>query len=184
MADAYVGEIRAFAFNFTPTGWLPCDGSLQNINANTTLFSVLGIRFGGDGQTTFAVPDLRGVAALGIDTTNPSYNQPGINGGSEGVTLTTGTMPAHNHMIQAVVRTSQPQTAAAISQPGPDAYLTNAYSIGLTRGIVVYSNNQGGTTLSPQTIGATGGSTPHQNMDPYLAMTYCICSSGIYPPHS
>jgi microcystin-dependent protein len=181
MADAYIGEIRAFAFNFTPTGWLPCNGSVYPVNNNAALFSILGTYYGGNGTTTFAVPDLRGVAALGINVQDPSFSQPGTRGGSEEVTLTTATMPAHMHTMQAVIRTSQPQTAAAIAQPGPDAYLTNAFCIGLNKGIVVYSNNSGGTTLNPQTIGITGGSTPHENMDPYLAMTYCICASGEYP---
>ncbi|MBW8687414.1 phage tail protein [Chitinophaga rhizophila] len=181
MADAYVGEIRAFAFNFTPSGWLPCNGDLYSIQTHSTLFSLLGTYYGGNGSTTFGVPDLRGVAAIGINVQNPSFGTPGIKGGSEGVTLTTNTIPAHTHMMQAVVRTAQPQTAAATPTPGPNAYLTNAYTTGLNRGIVVYSNNAGGIALNPQTIGVTGGTTPHENRDPYLAMTYCICAEGVYP---
>lgn len=183
MADAYVGEIRAFAFNFVPSGWLPCNGSTYPIQSNAPLFAILGTSYGGNGTTNFAVPDLRGVAALGISLQNSSFNVPGIKGGSETVTLTTATIPAHNHMMQAVVRTSQAQTAAAISQPGTNAYLTNGFSTGANRGIVVYSNNQGGTTLNPQSLSPTGGTTPHANMDPYLAMTYCICASGVFPQH-
>lgn len=183
MADAFVGEIRAFAFNFTPTGWLPCNGAIYPIQSNSALFAILGTYYGGNGTTTFAVPDLRGVAAIGMNLQNPSFGVPGVRGGSETVTLTNATIPAHNHLMQAVVRTSQPQTAAAISQPGTNAYLTNAFCSGLNRGVVAYSNNAGGTTLNPQTLSITGGSTPHANMDPYLAMTYCICSSGVFPQH-
>lgn len=181
MADGFIGEIRAFGFNFTPTGWLPCNGAVYPIQSNSALFAILGTYYGGNGTTTFAVPDLRGVAAIGINVQNPSFGLPGIKGGSESVTLTSNTIPAHNHLMQAVVRTSLPQTAAAISQPGPAAYLTNAFCSGLSRGIVAYSNNRSGATLNPQALGVTGSSTPHNNMDPFLAMTYCICASGVFP---
>ncbi|SFM70321.1 Microcystin-dependent protein [Chitinophaga sp. YR627] len=183
MADAYIGEIRAFGFNFTPTGWLPCNGAIYSIQSNPALFSILGTNYGGNGTTTFAVPDLRGVAAIGINLQNPSFGVPGVKGGSENVTLTTATIPAHTHMMQAVVRTSLAQTAAAISQPGPNAYLTNAFSSGPGKGVVAYSNNTSGATLNPQAIGIAGGGVPHNNMDPYLAMTYCICASGVFPQH-
>jgi microcystin-dependent protein len=181
MADGYIGEIRAFAFNFNPRGWLPCNGNVYPIQSNSALFAILGIQYGGNGTTTFAVPDLRGVAAMGINLTQPGFNTPGITGGSESVTLTTNTMPAHIHNVEAVVRTSQPQTAAAISTPGSNAYLTNGYSVTAAKGIVVYSNAKAGIGLNPQTIGITGSSMPHNNMDPYLAMTYCICAEGIFP---
>jgi len=183
MADAFVGEIRSFAFNFVPTGWLPCNGGLYSISSYAALFAILGVQYGGNGTTTFAVPDLRGTAALGVNTGNPSYSVPGAKGGSETVTLTTATIPAHTHMVQAVVRTSQPQTAAAIAQPGTDAYLTNGFSKGLNQGIIVYSNNNGGIALNPQTLAPSGGSVAHQNMDPYLAMTYCVCAEGVFPQH-
>jgi microcystin-dependent protein len=183
MADAYVGEIRAFAFDFNPVGWLPCNGTLYPVNVYSALFAILGTNYGGNGTTNFAVPDLRGVAALGMDLGNPGFNRPGITGGSEAVTLTQATIPAHTHLVQAVVRTAQPQTAAAIAQPGPNAYLTNGFSKGLNQGIIVYSNNNGNVDLNPQTIGITGSSQPHSNMDPYLAMTYCICAEGVFPAH-
>lgn len=181
MADGYIGEIRAFAFNFTPRGWLPCNGAVYPIQSNSALFAILGIQYGGNGTTTFGVPDLRGVAALGINLMQPGFNTPGTTGGSETVALTTATMPAHMHNVEVVVRTSQPQTAAAISQPGSNAYLTNGYSLTAAKGIVVYSNNKGNITLNPQTVGVTGSTTPHANMDPYLAMTYCVCSEGVFP---
>lgn len=181
MADGYIGEIRAFAFNFTPRGWLPCNGNVYSIQSNTALFAILGTQYGGNGTTTFAVPDLRGVALMGINIAQAGFNTPGIRGGSEAVTLTTATMPAHIHDVQAVTRSSQPQTAAAISQPGSNAYLTNGYSVTAAKGIVVYSNSKGSIMLNPQTIGVTGASTPHANMDPYLAMTYCVCAEGVFP---
>lgn len=183
MADAFIGEIRSFAFNFVPTGWLPCNGALYNISSYSALFAILGIQYGGNGTTTFAVPDLRGIAALGVNTSNASYSVPGAKGGSETVSLTVSTIPAHTHMVQAVVRTSLAQTAAAIAQPGTDAYLSNGFCKGLNQGIIVYSNNNGAITLNPQTIAPAGGSQPHENMDPYLTMTYCVCAEGIFPQH-
>lgn len=179
--DGYVGEIRAFAFNFVPRGWLPCNGAVYPIQNYTPLFSVIATQFGGNGTTSFAVPDLRGVTLMGTASQIPGFNTPGTKGGSEAVTLTTATMPAHTHTLQAVIRTSQPQTAAAISQPGTDAFLTNGYSITAGKGIVVYSDNSSGIALNAQTIAISGQSTPHDNMDPYLAMTYCICAEGVYP---
>jgi microcystin-dependent protein len=177
MADGYIGEIRAFGFNFTPTSWLPCDGSTYSINTFQALFAIIGIQFGGNGTTNFKVPDLRGMVVNGV---NPATGVPGATGGSEQVTLTTNTIPAHNHMVQAVTRTSLAQTAVATATPASNVYLSNAFSSGLSQGIIAYSNTAN-TTLNPQSIGITGGSTPHQNMSPYLALTYCICVYGVFP---
>lgn len=180
MADGFIGEIRAFGFNFTPNGWLACDGSTYNINTFQALFAIVGIQFGGNGTTNFKVPDLRGVVATGVDPNTIGFTATGANGGSETVALTTNTIPAHNHVMQAVTRTSLAQTALATAQPANNVYLSNAFSSGLSQGIVVYSNTQA-TTLNPGTIGITGSSMPHPNMSPYLAMTYCICVNGIFP---
>ncbi|SFD15513.1 Microcystin-dependent protein [Chitinophaga sp. CF118] len=183
--DGFIGEIRALGFNFTPVGWLACDGSTYSINSFQALFAIIGIQFGGNGTTNFKVPDLRGIVLTGVNPAISGFDTPGENGGSEEVALVTSTMPAHNHNIQAVTRTSLQQTTVATAQPAANVYLSNAFSSGLSQGIVVYSDTlNNGTILNQQSIGLTGGSTPHQNMSPYLALTYSICVEGIFPPHS
>lgn len=182
--DGFVGEIRAFGFNFTPNGWLACDGTTYNISAFQTLFAIIGTQFGGNGTTNFKVPDLRGVVLTGVNPAAAGFTVPGASGGSAQVSITTNTMPAHNHNIQAVTRSSLAQTALATATPASNVYLSNAFSSGLSQGIVVYSNNKNsGTVLNPQTIMPAGSGIPHDNMSPYLALTYSICVSGIFPPH-
>jgi microcystin-dependent protein len=184
MADGFIGEIRAFGFDFTPSGWLACDGSTLSIAAYQALFSIIGIQFGGNGTTTFNLPDLRGVVLPGVNPAVTGFTVPGASGGSTEVTITTDTMPAHNHNIQAVTRSSLAQTALATAQPANDVYLSNAFSSGLSQGIIVYSNNaHSGTTMNPQTIMPTGSGIPHNNMSPFLALTYSICVQGVFPPH-
>lgn len=179
--DGFIGEIRAFGFNFVPTGWLPCDGSTVAIQQQSALFSIIGINFGGNGTTTFMLPDLRGVTAVGVNLAQGGYNVPGITGGSENVTLTISTIPAHNHQVGAVTRSSAAQLTQATNVPAPGAYLTNAYSSGVNQGIIAYGDTSNGSTLNPQSISTAGGGQPHNNMSPYLAMTYCICVEGIFP---
>jgi microcystin-dependent protein len=180
MADGYIGEIRAFGFNFTPNGWLTCDGSTYAINTFQALFAIIGVQFGGNGTTNFKVPDLRGIVLTGVNPAISGFNVPGASGGSEQVALTTATIPAHNHFLQAVTRSSLAQTALATAQPASNVYLTNAFSSGLSQGIIAYTNTAG-TTLNPQSVSMTGGNIPHQNMSPYLALTYSICVEGIFP---
>jgi microcystin-dependent protein len=182
MADGLIGEIRAFGFNFTPQGWLPCDGSTYNISAFSALFSIVGVEFGGNGTTNFKVPDLRGKSVVGVQPGSGGFSVPGATGGTELVTLTSDTMPAHNHLMQAVTRSSLAQTSVATATPAANVYLSNAFSVGLAQGIIAYSNTGGANTpLNPQSISLGGGGIPHNNMSPYLAMTYCICAEGVYP---
>ena len=128
MADGYIGEIRAFGFNFTPQGWIPCDGSTLSIQAYAPLFAIIGIQFGGNGTTQFKVPDLRGMSLVGVNPSTSGFNVPGATGGAETVTLTVSTMPAHNHQLQAVTRSSLAQTSLATATPASNVYLTNAFS--------------------------------------------------------
>ncbi|RFM32521.1 phage tail protein [Chitinophaga silvisoli] len=181
--DGFIGEIRAFGFNFVPTGWLPCDGSTISISSQPTLFAIIGTQFGGNGTSTFMLPDLRGVSAVGVNVQQSGYNVPGITGGTETVTLTTNTIPAHNHLVGAVTRSSAAQVSAATNVPGSGSYLTNAYSSGLSQGIIAYADTAGTSALNPQSISLSGGTQAHNNMSPNLAMTYCICVEGIFPQH-
>ncbi|MBD2867716.1 phage tail protein [Paenibacillus arenilitoris] len=172
MSEPYIGEIRAFAGNFAPKGWALCNGQLLPISHNTALFSILGVTYGGDGKTNFALPDLMGKAPLqqgaGVGLTPRTL---GEIGGSPSVTLTTNEIPAHTHAPQAV-------NAGSTLSP------TNATWAGLVqgRGIpTVYASNPT-TPMSPNAVGVTGGSQPHNNRQPYLGVNFIIALEGIFPP--
>lgn len=177
MADAYVGEIRIFAGNFAPKGWALCNGQLMSIASNTALFSILGVRYGGDGKTTFALPNLMGRAPMhqgnGPGLTPRSVGQ---QFGSQTVTLTTAEMPAHTHVPQAVNAVGPGNSpegnlwaqAPKEGRPGQEKQ-------------VPLFDSQVNTAMSPLALVPTGGSQPHNNMQPYLAQTFIICLQGEFP---
>ena len=172
--EPYIGEIMLFAGNFAPQGWAFCDGQLLPIAPNTALFSLLGTYYGGDGQTTFALPDLRGRVPMHTGSGPGPGLSPrslGETGGSEAVTLAAGQMPAHTHSLQvdsANGTTASPGGALLARDPaGTPAYGVNATG-----------------ALSAQAIASAGGNQPHQNMPPFLAINYCIALQGAYPPRS
>jgi microcystin-dependent protein len=176
MSTPYIGEIRLFGFSRVPTGWMSCDGSLQSISQYDVLFALLGTTYGGDGQTTFALPDLRGQVPL-HNGSGPGLTPRviGESGGSENVTLLSGQMPAHSHPFSA---TSLSATATA---PG------STVELGAIAGDTMYVTDLTGTTavaMSPSSISATGGTQPHDNLMPTLTVQYCIASEGIFPPQS
>jgi microcystin-dependent protein len=160
----YVGEIRMFAGNFAPAGWAFCDGSLLSIADNDTLFQLIGTTYGGDGQTTFALPDLRGRAPVHTGTTWLL----GQTGGVESVTLTTNQIPAHTH------------PAAASSAPG-DASDPSGRVPARNAGGTPHYDGTIGTTLAAGALQSTGGSQPHTNMQPYLAINFIISLFGVFP---
>lgn len=172
MSDAFVGEIRAVAFNFPPTGWAFCRGQLLPISQNVALFSLLGTNYGGDGKSTFALPDLQGAAPMGLD--QEQFAWPGISGGSAAVTLLQTEIPSHAHGVQ--VASSAGTTAnpanAAFAIPRSGRLTEPAYGTGPT------------IPLAPGAFGVAGGSQAHNNMQPYLAVNYIICLQGIFPPRS
>jgi microcystin-dependent protein len=175
MSEPFLGEIRMFAGNFAPQGWAFCQGQILPIAQNTALFSLLGTTYGGNGQTTFALPDLRGRLPM-----NPGQG-PGLSprslgqvGGSETVTLLTNQMPAHTHQLNA---SNQEGNASA-----PTGSLMSAFPSDATA--ICYHDGNPNTTMSPQAIGATGGSQPHDNMPPFLCVNFIIALEGIYPSHS
>lgn len=166
MDDPFLGEIRPFAFGFPPKGWASCDGQLLPIAQNTALFSLLGTMYGGDGRTTFALPDLRGRAGMHV---NSAHTQ-GERAGQESVTLTTAQIPPHSH------------TANCSNVVGTQTSPTGKFWAQDSGGNVVFSS-AGGATMAATAVGNVGGA-PHPNMQPYLVVNYCIALQGIFPSRS
>jgi microcystin-dependent protein len=174
MADPFVAEIRIFPFNFAPKGWAWCNGQLLPISQNTALFSLLGTTYGGDGKSTFALPNLEGSAPL-----HPGQG-PGLSlydlgqmGGSDTVTLLESEIPAHSHAMLAApdpsdLQQPQPNRCLARSQPG-FAYISG-----------VAPN----TTLAPEAVAPAGGDQPHNNLMPYLTYYFNIALQGVFPPRT
>jgi microcystin-dependent protein len=164
MSDQYTGEVRIFSFGFAPTGWAFCDGRLLPVQQNLTLFSFLGTMYGGDGTTNFALPDLRGRAPVHIGTGFPQ----GQKGGEETHLLTTDEIPAHTHQATA--------SSNAGSQPDPgNACWANA---GQTAFGTAANAVMAGTALGPV------GGQPHNNMQPYLVLNFCVALTGFDPPRN
>src|SRR5438477_229788 len=170
MSTPFVGEIRMFPGNFAPAGWAFCDGSLLPISENDVLFQLIGTTFGGDGQTTFALPDLRGRVPMHQGTnpgTGSSYTL-GELAGVESVTLTTQQIPAHTHALTA--------TTAAGTQPNPGGNL-----LANSQGPQPYIQENPDGNLNAQALGSAGGSQPHDNLQPYLGINFIISLFGIFP---
>jgi microcystin-dependent protein len=165
--DQFVGEIRIFPFNFAPTGWALCDGQLLPIAQNLALFSLLGTFYGGNGENTFALPDLQSSVPLHAD--GPIYDL-GQAGGEEWVTLAPDEIPPHTHRVHA-----EAGDLGDVTIPGSTAVFAVSDGAGLYQ-------NSADTQLSPQAIAPTGGGLPHNNMMPYLTFTFCIALQGIFPP--
>ena len=173
MSDPFVAEIRIFPFNFAPTGWAQCNGQLLPISQNTALFALLGTFYGGDGKSTFALPDLQGSAPLfwgqGQGLSNYDIGQIG---GSEFVTLLESEIPAHTHAMRGIIT--------------PATLLTGAPTTGFARAVGgnVYKAASADTFLAPQALSPAGGDQPHNNMQPYLTLNFCIALQGVFPPRS
>ncbi len=169
MAQPYVGEIRMFGGNFAPAGWVFCDGSLLPISEYDTLFTLIGTTYGGDGQQTFAVPDLRGRLPIHMGQGPGLGNNYiiGQSGGTESVTLTTNQIPAHNHLMLVS------GTAASASSPQGNS-LANATPN-------LYLRDIPSPTMNSASINPVGGSQAHENMMPYLCVSFIISLFGIFP---
>jgi microcystin-dependent protein len=181
MAEPYLGEIRMFGFNFAPQGWAMCNGQLLPINQNTALFSLLGTSYGGNGSTTFALPDLRGRVAIqqgsGVGLTPYVIGEVG---GSENVTLTAQQMPGHNHMVNC--DGSATNTGGSVFGVGAGGTPSNNIpGLATSPSHAVYSNHPPNATMNPVMIAAAGGSQPHTNIQPFLALNFCIALEGIFP---
>jgi microcystin-dependent protein len=175
MADPFVAEIRIFPFNFAPKGWAFCDGQLLPISQNTALFSLCGTTYGGDGKSTFALPNMQGNAPMHPGQgPGLSLHDLGETGGSETVTLLQSEMPAHTHNVMTAV-----QDFADLGAPAANRALSKS-----GKGSGYKANPQANVTMSPQTIAPAGGDQPHNNMMPYLTLTFCIALQGVFPPRS
>lgn len=177
MSDPFVAEIRIFPFNFPPKGWAFCDGQLMPLSQNTALFSLLGTTYGGDGKSTFALPNLQGSAPMHPGQgPGLSLHDLGEQGGSETVTLLESEIPLHAHTV-----------GRALDAPGNS--LTPVNSIWAQAGsvrAVVNSYHPGAPTgaMKSDVIQPAGGDSPHNNMQPFLTLNFCIALQGIFPPRT
>ena len=174
MSDQFVAEIRIFPFNFPPTGWALCNGQLMPLSQNTALFALLGTTYGGDGKSTFALPDMQGNAPM-----QPGQGQGlslrdlGEIGGTQTVTLLTSEIPAHAHSIGNAVNVNG-------DSPSPVGRVFAESAAG--RGLAAFYQPAPPTgKINPNSLLPTGGSQPHNNMQPYLTLNFCIALQGIFP---
>lgn len=171
MADPFVAEIRIFPFNFAPRGWAFCDGQLLPISQNTALFSLLGTHYGGNGQSNFALPNMQGRVPMHPGQgPGLSLHDLGETGGSDAVTLLQSEIPAHVHGV-----TVSQGDAISIS-PANQLFATGV------GGVNAYADPTSLTQMNPNVLTPAGGSLPHNNMQPYLTLNFCIAMQGIFPP--
>ncbi|MGL4232055.1 MAG: phage tail protein [Casimicrobium sp.] len=163
MSEPFIGEVRIFGFDFAPRNWAQCNGQLLSIAQNQALFSLLGVTYGGNGTTNFALPNLQGRAAMGIGD-----RQQGLTVGTEAETLTLAHLPSHTHEPAATTSTAN---AAA---PSGAVFASSATAPYRTGGVTAVA-------LDANTVSIAGGSQPHSNMQPYTVLNCCIALSGIFP---
>lgn len=176
MAEAFIAEIKMFGGNFAIRGYALCDGQLLSIAQNTALFSLIGTIYGGNGQTTFGLPDMRGRVPMFWGTGPGLSNRSlGEQVGSENVTLISTEMPQHGHAANAL--------AAAGNQTSPSGGTWAQVTAGRNP-TPLYSNQAVNTTLNPQVLGVAGGSQPHNNLSPYQVINFIIALVGIFPPRN
>lgn len=175
MSSPFVAEIRIFGFNFAPTGWAQCNGQILPISQNTALFSLLGTTYGGNGQSTFALPNLQGNAPM-----HPGQGQGlslrdlGEMSGTESITLLVSEIPLHSHTLRGTV------------EDATQGSLTAGVVLAQTVNGNLYQTTTGANlqTMAPQALAPAGGSLPHNNMQPYLTLNYCIALQGVFPPRT
>lgn len=171
MSSPFVAEVRIFATDFAPTGWALCDGQLLPLSQNTALFALLGTVYGGDGKSTFALPNLMGAAPMGANYDNIGLSQRflGEEGGSPYVTLLQSEIPAHTHLLEASTsdaNSNSPETQLVGSAVGVGYYAAPSNPL---------------AQLNPQALSVAGGSQPHNNLMPSLVLNFCIAMQGVFP---
>lgn len=184
--EPFIGQIMMFGGNFAPRGWAFCYGQLLPISSNSALFSILGTTYGGDGITTFALPDLRGRSPIGMgDGTGLTMRPQGEMGGSETTTLNVTNIPSHNHSVAPAPVLASSQNATE-QVPGTNGANTLASPVFNGRPVEIYNSQTPDVTLNTSggnvsSTGNTGGNIPINNMQPFIAMNYVIALVGIYP---
>src|SRR5580704_9439017 len=173
MSEPFIGEIRLFAGNFAPLNWAFCDGQLMSISDNAALFNLIGTTYGGDGLTTFALPDLRSRVPVHQGSFAGVTYVVGQVGGVENVTLTTQEIPAHSHLIVAT------SNAATLKRP-----VQNTFYAASSSGNNFYEAGTTLTALANNTVSSAGTGQPHSNIQPYLTLNWCISLFGVYPSQS
>jgi len=177
MADPFVAEIRIFGFNFAPQGWAQCDGQILAISQNTALFSLLGTTYGGNGQSTFALPDLQGNAAMQHGQgPGLSLRDLGEIGGEQSVTLIISEMPAHTH--------TPTNAKPAGGLPDPTGNMWGTSSAGKVAANFYAPAVGTAVNMNPLAFGLNGGGLPHNNLMPYLVLNFCIALQGVFPSRS
>jgi microcystin-dependent protein len=172
VADPFVAEIRIFPFNFAPTGWAFCDGQLLPLSQNTALFSLLGTTYGGNGKSNFALPDLQGNAPMHPGQgPGLSLHDLGESSGSDTVTLLESEIPAHSHTARAVG-----------GDPGELQAPSPARSLARSGQGFAYTAGPANVTMAGQILPPAGGGLPHNNLQPYLTLSFCIALQGVFPP--
>lgn len=168
MSEPFLAEVRIVGFNFAPRGWAFCDGQILPINQNQSLYSLLGTTYGGDGRTSFALPDIRGRVPIHVGRSNGGqHHSEGQKSGEETHTLSVNEMPQHRHILRG--------TTATNGNPDPtNRLLANP-------GTQVYNQPQDLTSLAANNVTHVGGSQAHDNMQPYLALNFCIALQGLFP---
>ena len=171
MSNPFLAEIRIFPFGFAPKGWALCDGQLLPVAQNTALSGLLGTTYGGDGTTTFGLPDLQGRVPMHPGQgTGLSSHVLGESGGADTVTLDPSQIPAHSHTLLAATN------AALVKLPG------STVAMARSRGANAYQDTPGNLiAMNANAIGPTGGSQPHNNLPPYLTLNFCIAVQGVFP---
>jgi microcystin-dependent protein len=174
--DPFVAEIRIFPFNFAPKGWAFCDGQILPLSQNTALFSLLGTTYGGDGKSNFALPNVQGNTVMHPGQgPGLSLHDLGETGGSDTVSLLESEIPLHSHTLNA-----HNEDPALLNLPAPDR------SLARSNGGFAYSTVAAGaaSVMSGNAIAPAGGDQPHNNMQPYLTLNFCIALQGVYPPRT
>ena len=170
MAEPFLSEIRIFSFNFPPKGWAFCNGQLLPINQNQALFSLLGTTYGGNGQTNFALPNLRGRASIH----EGAGHTLGEAAGASAVTINMQSMPAHSHTLSANMAAVSANMNVTVGAPGGNNWANTGKTVWNT-------GLPGNAVMHPSSVGNVGGSQPHINMQPYLVLNFCIALQGIFP---
>jgi microcystin-dependent protein len=171
--DPFVAEIRIFPFDFAPKGWAFCDGQIMSLSQNTALFSLLGTTYGGDGKSNFALPDMQGNAPMHPEQgPGLSLHDLGEVGGSDTVVLQESEIPSHSH------------TWSAANSDGTDQSPANEFMAGGIGGISTYAAPASLTALSDNALAPAGGDLPHNNLQPYLTLNFCIALQGVFPPRT